>query len=432
MLWFLSFLVGCEESNSSRTSTVAPKEESLEEPRSNPKKTQIKKETANKKISHFHEKNIASLSLAIPSKEKTIPRATSLSPIHEATRNALKGMVEQHGLLIDNPWALLHALLALGPNAKLPDGTSAVERLFTEHAEPSFHNTLIQFPKKKQSKGKTILIEPHTDLALKVLTEIGVSPEQSYTVKGKQYRFADLFRSSLLETHLDPRKNISSFQSPNDTPWNIQGLSTYLSPGTTWESNGMVMRLEDLTTFLMAVVYQETRFMAAAYQQKKTFEKKKQGIFKYTCGGMHLVQALAYAHARGFGNAKSKSIIEEQVALLYYRFPIELSIYDRLLQENPTYKQQLLVQRLKFVGHFLETAAKLEILGFYTPSETMKKMQQGALDQLALTTEALRKDGLIQNPQTAASTQLALDLIGDGAHAVYGMELIAGLRGIRF
>ena len=62
----------------------------------------------------------------------------------------------------------------------------------------------------------------------------------------------------------------------------------------------------------------------------------------------------------------------------------------------------------------------------------MKQMQIGALDQLALTTKALRTDGLIQNPHAAATEQLALDLIGDGAHAVYGIELIAGLRGIRF
>jgi len=277
MLWLFSILIACEESNPSSTPTLSSKEENIEKKISTPKKPQLQKETVTPKDNHFHVKNISSLSLAIPNKERKVPQAVSLSPVHEATRNALKGMVEQHGLLIDNPWALLHALLALGPNAKLPDGTPAIDRLFTEHAEPSFDDTLIQFPKKKESHGKTILIEPHTDLALKVLTEIGVDPEQIYTVKGKKHSFANLFRSSLLETHLDPRKNLSSFQSPNDTPWNIQGLSTFLSPGTTWESNGMVMRLEDLTTFLMAVVYQETRFMAAAYQQQKTFDKKKQG-----------------------------------------------------------------------------------------------------------------------------------------------------------
>ena len=59
-------------------------------------------------------------------------------------------------------------------------------------------------------------------------------------------------------------------------------------------------------------------------------------------------------------------------------------------------------------------------------------MQKGALDQLALITEALRKEGLIQKPQTASTQQLYLDLIGDAAHAVYGADLIMGRRSIRF
>ena len=102
------------------------------------------------------------------------------------------------------------------------------------------------------------------------------------------------------------------------------------------------------------------------------------------------------------------------------------------MKQHPDYKIQLLIQRLKFVGHFLETSAKLEILGFSVATEQMRTVQKGALKQLALITEALRKEGLLQKPQSAASTQLYLDLIGDAAHAVYGIDLITGRRSIRF
>ncbi|MEC7987822.1 MAG: hypothetical protein VX278_21820, partial [Myxococcota bacterium] len=98
----------------------------------------------------------------------------------------------------------------------------------------------------------------------------------------------------------------------------------------------------------------------------------------------------------------------------------------------PDYKIQLFVQRLKFVGHFIETAVKLSILGYYKPSPAQAKMLTGALDQLSLLVEALRKEGLIQNPQKAPTQQLYLDLIGDASHAVYAMELAAGDRGIRY
>ena len=394
--------------------------------------TKTKKQTTSVKKAQFSSKNIKEFSFTVPTIEKTIDEPIAPNDLNQATRNALAGMVELHGVLIDNPWALLHALLALGPNTILPDGRNAIDVLFSQHAELSFSGELIHFPKKKEKDGKTILIEPHTDLALKVLTEIGVDPMRKFSVQGKTKTFGDLYRSSLLEAHLDARTNRSSFASPNDTPWSIQALSTFAKPNMAWESGGLVMTLENLQLFLMAVVHQETRFLAQAYNNKLSFEKKKQGIFKYTCGGMHLIQALAYAHARGFGTDQSKQVLIEQVVLLYYRFPIELAIYDKLMQQHPDYKIQLLVQRLKFVGHFIETTAKLEILGFSKATEQMRKVQKGALQQLALITEALRKEGLLQKPQNAATKQLYLDLIGDAAHAVYGIDLITGRRSIRF
>ena len=396
------------------------------------KKAITKTKAKSPQVAQFSQKNINSFPFSIPNTEKSIDNPISTNDLNQATRNALAGMVELHGVLIDNPWALLHALIALGPSTILPDGRDAIDVLFEEHAELSFDEELIHFPKKKQKEGKIILIEPHTDLALKVLTEIGIDPERTFTVQGRKKKFGDLYRSSLLEAHLDARTNRSSFASPNDTPWSIQALSTFAKPNTSWESGGLVMTLENLQLFLMAVVHQETRFLAQAYQKNQSFEKKKQGIFKYTCGGMHLIQALAYAHARGFGTEQSKQVIIEQVVLLYYRFPIELSIYDQLMQKHPDYKVQLLVQRLKFVGHFLETTAKLEILGFSKATTQMRTIQKGALQQLALITEALRKEGLLQKPQSAATNQLYLDLIGDAAHAVYGIDLITGRRSIRF
>jgi hypothetical protein len=430
---FLLVLLSCGESSSNKTASqeASQSNNSISVKTAGKPSIGTTKEESTSSL-HFSTNNIATLSFSLPQKENALSTPITPDPLHEAARNALSGMVAQHGVLIDNPWALLHALLALGPETKLPDGRDAIDALFSDYAELSFEGTLIHFPKNRIVEGKTILIEPHTDLALKVLTEIGVSPERIFTVQGTKKTFGDLYRSSLLEAHLDARTNRSSFASPNDTPWSIQALSTFAKPNRTWESAQLVMKLEDLTLFLMAVVHQETRFLAQAYANKQGFEKKKQGIFKYTCGGMHLIQALAYAHARGFGDEKSNNVITEQIVLLYYRFPIELSIYDELMQKHPDYKIQLLIQRLKFVGHFLETTAKLEILGFSQSSEQTRAVQKGALDQLALITEALRKEGLIQKPQSAATQQLYLDLIGDAAHAIYGADLIMGRRSIRF
>ncbi|MEC7984923.1 MAG: hypothetical protein VX278_07155, partial [Myxococcota bacterium] len=284
----------------------------------------------------YSTKNLASLSLPV-TKEYRFDTPIAFNDMHTASKNALKGMIKQHGILMDNPWALLHAFLALGPEIQLPTGEKALDRLFQEYAILQKHDNqqFVDFPMQKEVDGTRILIEPHTDLALKVLTEIGVPADYPVTVQGQQKQFLDLYKNSLLQTHLEPQKNLSSFQSPNDIPWSLQGLSAMAPTDLRWESNRLQMDLHSLTVFTAAVVHQETRFLAQAYQNQAGFEKKKQGIFKYTCGGAHLIQGLAYANARGFGGEKSTAVVQEQIPLLYYRFPIELQIYDALMQKYP-------------------------------------------------------------------------------------------------
>ena len=163
------------------------------------------------------------------------------------------------------------------------------------------------------------------------------------------------------------------------------------------------------------------------------FKKDKTGIFQYTCGGAHLLQSAAFATARGFGNDKTKAEIQEQIELHFYRFPRELKIYDKLLKANPEYKIKLLVQRLKYVGHFLETAQKLSMLNLYRPSREQILMMQGAMDQLVLVI-ALHQDGAFQNLYNfkVNDPQLYRDIIGDSAHALYAMYLFSGNRHITY
>ena len=93
-------------------------------------------------------------------------------------------------------------------------------------------------------------------------------------------------------------------------------------------------------------------------------------------------------------------------------------------------KIALLLQRLKFVGHFLETSAKLIALGEFPPRPEHQKMLLGAADQLTLTVEALRQENLFMNVSQSKrlTEQQKMDIIGDSSHALYGLELITGNR----
>ena len=106
----------------------------------------------------------------------------------------------------------LHSLLAFGAEHQTQDGELAVDAILNRYSGIVSHGDqkLLSLPTSIEQNGQKILIEPHADLGLKVLTEIGLSPEHPITVNGKLFRFQDLYAGSLLSTYLMPQQNLSS------------------------------------------------------------------------------------------------------------------------------------------------------------------------------------------------------------------------------
>ena len=365
------------------------------------------------------------------------PAVLAPSPRIDKALATLRSVVEPHAGDPDNPWAIGHGLLALGPSFQLTNQQPAVDWLFSQYAEelsvadggPAY----VVFPQKRGTQR----IEPHTGLMLKVLTEIEVAPDRSVVVQGKPHTVADLYRGVLVSNYLAPSANHASFQSPNDVPWALQGLAAWSPPGGTleWEAiDGTPMKLGDLSAFSTTVLIAESQDLFQAMEAGADFEKKGQGIFGYTCGGAHLLQGSAYAVARGYGNDLMRKGITGQVPLMFYRLPRELQIYDRLMQRAPQHMALLLVQRLKFLGHFLESMHKLAALGFYTPTAEQHRMLDGAAEQLLLVVEGMEQQAIFaaMDGLRADQEQLYLDIIGDSAHAIHGLELALGRAKVRY
>jgi hypothetical protein len=333
-----------------------------------------------------------------------------------------------------NPWAIVHGLLAEGADFQLSNGKSAIDHLFARYAqaESTPHGPLISFPR---AEGRT-RIEPHKDMILKVLAEIGTDPARPVKVMEQPFTVADLYRSSLLRSHLVPATNHSSYDSPNDTPWSIQALSTWApSPDLAWQAlDGTPMKLRDLVHFGTAVLSQETRFMVESMAAEMPFSRVGQGIFNYTCGGAHLLQGVALAAARGHAGPQAVQAIQAQVPLMFYRLPVELEIYDSAMQKMPDHAVRLLVQRLKFAGHFIESMHKMAAMGLYAPSPKDKELLDGAAQQIVLVMEALDRQGVLEDLQRLRTQdeQLYLDLVGDSAHALNGLKIALAQRPVRF
>lgn len=341
-------------------------------------------------------------------------------------RERLLGVVNDHARAPDNPWAIGHALLALGPDVILTNDEPAVAWLFSQYARPDDDG--VTFPKRVGD----VRVEPHTDLVLKALTEIGLAPDTAVVVDGTATSLAQLYRSSLRRAWVDGED--TAFSSWNDTPWALQGIATWAPPDLAWTaSNHHQMTLDGFTHAVTVKLVAENEVISSSMTSGVPFEKRGQGIFSYTCGGAHLLQGAAYAVARGFGEESDHAAIVAQVPVLYHRFDRELQIVDETAESHPDYALVLMEQRLKFTGHFLESAHKLAAMGFDVPDPAQKATLERAMTELIKTVDILDKMGVFDRMDEvrATSEQTWLDVMGDSAHAVRGIDLATGVASIR-
>lgn len=372
-------------------------------------------------------RNIRDLVPVAPPHSNAVPKPIPGLPAYDEALAAMGAVIDTYDGDPDNPWAIAHGILARGKDFRLSDGREAVSHLFAAYAEPRTAGdyTLLGFP----TALGDVRVEPHTDLLIKNMAEAGVDPGATFTTRTGQVAVADLYRWTVLKTYLVAKDNHSSFTDPGDISWNLQALANWAPGELQWvATDGTPMDLDDLTSFDVAVLLQESAFMLQDMQHGQDFQRAGQPLFAYPCGGAHLVQGVAYAVARGYGTPKDRKVVEGQVPLLFYRLPIELGIYDAALREHPEYKLKLTVQRMKFLGHWLETISKMHAMGLFVPDDAQLTQIEGAAQNLVVTVDNLKKQGAFDNLPAIRKKdeQIYLDIIGDSGHAVRGLELALG------
>lgn len=347
----------------------------------------------------------------------------------EGARARLEKLVVEHARDPKNPWAISHAILALGAEIRLTNDADAVDWLFETYARSASIGSTpgIRFPRKDGS----IRIEPHTDLILKALTEAAVSPDREVEVEGKSLSVAALYRHSLARVWVAGDQ--LSLEAWNDAPWALQGLAAWAPEELSWTSEGHSMTMDSFTAAVVGKLSSETAFMRAAMTAGTTVQKRGQGIFAYTCGGAHLLQGSAYAVWRGYGGEAAHKSIVDEVDVLYWRLDIELAAVDQALQQHPEYAVVLLEQRMKFLGHFLESTHKLAAMGFYVPSDEQQKVLEIARIELVKTVGVLESMGVFEqlHELRTSNEQTYLDFVGDAAHALRGIDLSTGAATVR-
>lgn len=375
----------------------------------------------------------------LPERQGTSPVVLPADPALDRTRERLLSVVRGHARDPGNPWAIVHAMLALGPDERLSNGEDPVDWLFSHYAEvdPVGGEDLPTFP---TGRGE-VRIEPHTDLVLKALTEGGVPPGRSVALAdGRRFPVGALYRHSLVRSWVTPSQTGFQQGAFNDTPWALQGLAAWGPDDLEWTALGnRKMSLDAFTGAVVDKLVQETAELSTARAEGRVAKKDNRiGIFTYTCGGAHLLMGAAYAVGRGFGDTDDRAKVCDEHALWRYRIDVELAAIDPLLGRlDPGTTALLLSQRLKFLGHWLEATHKTLAMGVCPPTADDAAANRRVVDELVRTVEALDAMGAFAemptmrtDPKYAAvprgPEQLYLDLVGDSAHALRGLDLATG------
>ncbi|TNE88911.1 MAG: hypothetical protein EP330_12930 [Deltaproteobacteria bacterium] len=368
--------------------------------------------------------------ITAPTHEAKVPHPVASTPELAAARERLDAVVRAEAVVGDHPWALGHALLAFGPDLALPDGRSAVDATFADYGEEVdvAGKTLVRFP---TSRG-AVRIQPHAELLLKAFTEIGVPANREVQVAGTTHPVSDLYLHALSRswTHGDR----TGFDSYNDAPWALQAIATWAPGELAWTADGHEMTLDKYTSDVVAKLAADTKFMHDAFAAGAPLQKRKQGIFGYTCGGAHMLQGAMFAVGKGYGSDADKDKISAELAVLFPRLPFEVELVDGLLKQHPEYQVVLIEQRLKFLGHWVETLYKAEAMGLIEPSEAQRAQMELAVDQLVKTVIAIDKLGIYGKLDTvkASNEQTYLDYVGDSAHALRALDLATGQGVVRY
>ncbi len=345
----------------------------------------------------------------------------------EKALSALAAVVDREAADPRNAWALAHGLLARGPSFVATDGRLARDVLVADFLEegPSFPRT----------RGD-VRVEPHEDLILKSLVEAGVALDEPIGAKGPPLRaLVEASQGAFTPSHDEGQTSI--FPDGNDAPWSVQAWCQAAASGgaTTWTSAAGPASLEDAAGSLLSLLERETHPVRAAAARGVPVTKNKQDIFRYTCGGAHLFQGVEACLAAGWPQQEgARSRFATLAGLYLYRVPSETTMVDQALTQYPQLAILLINQDVKFLGHLLESLGKAQRDGLWTPANGERQLLDQAEARLLQDVVQLQKLGayepgtmsqLAGEPQTF---QMYLDLVGDAAHALRGLEIQAALR----
>lgn len=342
-----------------------------------------------------------------------------------------------------NAWALAHGILAMGPGFTAGDGRPALQVLVDDFLKaerlPGLKGLQPYFPDTTEAG---LPVEPHTDLILKTLIEVGLSLDEPLLDREGAPTLERLLRSARARYTPKPdAKGTAAFAKPDDVAWSLQAFCQAVDVGAaeTWPGVGNAQaNIDVLARQQLEMLEAETWFMRQAMVKGESVQKRRQGIFAFTCGGAHLHQAVVACAASGFPrDDKLAERIDKLNEIYQWRIPLETKLVEDAMQQAPKLAPLLYNQDVKFLGHLLESLGKAEWEGFFSPTGEERLLLEDAEGRLLAHVIMMNKLGVYDADKLAGwmasadTRQFYLDVVGDASHALSGIKIQAALRAKR-
>jgi len=339
-----------------------------------------------------------------------------------------------------NAWALAHGVLAKGPAFQTTDGRRAIDVLVDDFLKAEkvegFKGLQPYFP---PTTDAGLPIEPHTDLILKTFFEVGLPLEEPLTKKPGAPTLERLLRSSRLRHDPDvSAKGATAFAKPDDVAWSIQAWCQAADAGASvsWLTvSGEQEHIDTVARQQLEMLEAETWFMRQAMEAGSTVQKRRQGIFSFTCGGSHLFQSVAACvatHHPGSDNAEER--LQKLIDIYIWRVALETGLIEEAMKQAPKLAPVLYNQDVKFLGHFLESMGKAERDGLFTPTAEQRNLIDDAETRMLAHVLQMKRLGVYSAEKLSmwwgkdATRQFYLDVVGDACHAWNGLQIQQALR----
>jgi hypothetical protein len=319
------------------------------------------------------------------------------------TVEALRGLVTTRALASDDPWVLMHVVLALGPDARVATGPilDLVTKQFVTSVERG----------GRQYVGFPLNVEAHPNHFLEIMEAVAVPATRRFETKAGAVTTNDL---------LEGAKGLFSptIQGP-ELSWTLSVFTAAMPPGNDRFSNAEGQAFTVAALVEAAAQAAEFGYADTVAAMRGTKPYGRSTLQTYACNGTHVLYGLYDALRHGYEGKQLRDRVRLLTQASYFRLAAEVALIDQALGGTG---QQLNADaaKLQFLGHSIENLRYAERQGIYAPSVAERAQLATAERQL---TELVHRLVAVHNLDVLANSvpRAYRILLGDACHALHGV-----------